>query len=236
MGTLKDLAKASKGGVDPDGEGDTRIAGDVLWSDPAAAEDVTGIVENENRGIGTMFGPDATEDFLRTNGSSLEGFVRTRDRTRARTGRTCRTWTEDSASITTSRGSEAVHGVQRAGLPAVHRGGRAAARNKATFVVLTAEGEWATPAPVAFTAAKPRPNSQPYYDITVGGSDEEGPDGDLRVKRADAEEKDGAEDEEDGKENARCGETRQMTAGGGGGSNRVRVVRAVEPPTGVHAG
>ena len=71
VGTLKDLAKASKGGVDPDGEGDTRIAGDVLWSDPAAAEDVTGIVENENRGIGTMFGPDATEDFLRTNGLSL---------------------------------------------------------------------------------------------------------------------------------------------------------------------
>ena len=28
---------------------------------------------------------------------------------------------------------------------------------------------------------KPRPKCQPYYDITVGGSDEEGPDGNLRV-------------------------------------------------------
>ena len=120
-----------------------------------------------------------------------------------RTGRTCRTWTEDSASITTSRGSEScarcsARRITRSSSRRASGGIRAA---RATFVVLTAEGEWATPAPVAFTAAKPRPNSQPYYDITVGGSDEEGPDGDLRVERADAEEKDGAEDEEDGKEN-----------------------------------
>ena len=200
VGTLKDLAKASKGGVDPDGEGDTRIAGDVLWSDPAAAEDVTGIVENENRGIGTMFGPDATEDFADQRVIARASFARGTRRARgpgehAGHGRRIQRRSRHRG------GRKAVHGVQRAGLPAVHRGGRAAAFQQGDVRGVDRGGEWATPAPVAFTAAKPRPNSQPYYDITVGGSDEEGPDGDLRVERADAEEKDGAEDEEDGKEN-----------------------------------
>ena len=198
VGTLKELAKASKGGVDPDGEGDTQIAGDVLWSDPAAAEDVTGLVNNDNRGIGTMFGPDATEEFLRTNGLSL--VLRSHEGPDAR---------EDRENMPDMDGGFSVdHDIEGVGklctvfsapdYPQFIEEGERRHFNKATFVVLTAEGEWAVPAPVAFTAAKPRPNSEPYYDITVGGSDEEGPDGDLRVERADADE---AEDEEDGKEN-----------------------------------
>jgi serine/threonine-protein phosphatase 5 len=71
VGTLAELAGAWKGGNDPDGEGDAQIAGDVLWSDPAPGGEVTGLVPNENRGIGTMFGPDATEEFLVVNGLSL---------------------------------------------------------------------------------------------------------------------------------------------------------------------
>ena len=47
-----DLESASKGGIDPDGEGTSQIAGDVLWSDPAP--DVEGLIPNDNRGIGTM--------------------------------------------------------------------------------------------------------------------------------------------------------------------------------------
>jgi serine/threonine-protein phosphatase 5 len=31
----------------------------------------------------------------------------------------------------------------------------------------------------SFEAVKPRPRCDPYYDVTVGGSDEEGPDGEL---------------------------------------------------------
>ena len=69
VGTLAELAKAWKGGDDPDGEGDTQIAGDVLWSDPAL--DVNGMIFNENRGIGTMFGADATKKFMETNGVRL---------------------------------------------------------------------------------------------------------------------------------------------------------------------
>jgi serine/threonine-protein phosphatase 5 len=41
----------------------------VLWSDPAP--DVTGLVPNDNRGIGTMFGPDAVKEFMLTNEIAL---------------------------------------------------------------------------------------------------------------------------------------------------------------------
>lgn len=34
LGTLEDLRRASKGGMDPNGLGAARLASDVLWSDP----------------------------------------------------------------------------------------------------------------------------------------------------------------------------------------------------------
>ena len=40
---------------------------------------------------------------------------------------------------------------------------------------------------MSYTAVKPRPKCEPYYDVTVGGSDEEGPDGDLRVDHDDSD-------------------------------------------------
>ena len=50
--------------------------------------------------------------------------------------------------------------------------------------------------PTAFTAARPRPESEPYYDVTVGGSDEEGPDGELaRETRAAASEDEAGREE-----------------------------------------
>lgn len=58
LGNLDDLRKSSKGGADPDGEGNTRLASDVLWSDPGME---SGFVENEKREIGMIFGPDITE-------------------------------------------------------------------------------------------------------------------------------------------------------------------------------
>jgi hypothetical protein len=49
VGTLAHLEAASKGGVDPDGEGASQIAGDVLWSDPAP--DIEGGVVTHSRGV-----------------------------------------------------------------------------------------------------------------------------------------------------------------------------------------
>lgn len=58
LGNLDDLRQSSKGGPDPDGEGTSRLASDVLWSDPGMD---SGFVENEKREIGMIFGPDITE-------------------------------------------------------------------------------------------------------------------------------------------------------------------------------
>jgi len=68
VGNLQDLRKASSGGLDPDGTGNSVIASDVMWSDPTQ---VRGMRLNESRGIGLEFGPDATEEFLHENGLKL---------------------------------------------------------------------------------------------------------------------------------------------------------------------
>ena len=67
--------------------------------------------------------------------------------------------------------------------------------NDASFVVPEDATEWAEPRPVRFAAERPRPRSRPYYDVTVGGSDEEGPDGELA--RAVKREEDEGEDEDE---------------------------------------
>ena len=58
VGTLDDLRGASRGGMDPSGLGSSRLASDVLWSDPTSTP---GFEFNISRGIGMTFGPDVTE-------------------------------------------------------------------------------------------------------------------------------------------------------------------------------
>ncbi|KAL3146432.1 hypothetical protein ABBQ32_003111 [Trebouxia sp. C0010 RCD-2024] len=64
VGSLDDLRAAGKGGLDPNGVGKSVVATDVLWSDPSAQP---GLVENEARGVGLLFGPDITQGFLAAN-------------------------------------------------------------------------------------------------------------------------------------------------------------------------
>ena len=58
LGSLADLRKAFKGGLDPGGLGAARLATDVTWSDPS---NDPGFVENDGRGVGMVFGPEMTE-------------------------------------------------------------------------------------------------------------------------------------------------------------------------------
>lgn len=55
---MEDLARATKGGMDPNGLGASRLASDVLWSDPVGDP---GFQPNVARGVGMCFGPDITE-------------------------------------------------------------------------------------------------------------------------------------------------------------------------------
>ncbi|KAL4457690.1 hypothetical protein ABPG75_012555 [Micractinium tetrahymenae] len=70
VGSLADIAAASKGGEDPEPERqDQRLAVDVLWSDPASQP---GVQLGARPGdVGILFGPDVTEAFLRDNGLRL---------------------------------------------------------------------------------------------------------------------------------------------------------------------
>ena len=77
LGTLEDLQKACKGGINPVGNRTqpvNMLASDLLWSDPVSE---AGMQENAVRGVGLVFGPDKTEEFLRTNGVRL--FVRSHE-------------------------------------------------------------------------------------------------------------------------------------------------------------
>lgn len=192
VGTLAELAKAWKGGDDPDGEGDTQIAGDVLWSDPAL--DVNGMIFNENRGIGTMFGADATKKFMETNGVRL--VLRSHEGPDAREDRT---GMNDMTS-----GFSTDHDVPGVGklctvfsapdYPQFVEEGERRFNGAAAFVTLASDSGYHEPRVTSFEAAKPRPACDPYYDVTVGGSDEEGPDGDLAatVARGDGDDDDDA--------------------------------------------
>ena len=58
VGSIDDLRHGSKGGLDPSGFGQSKLAADVLWSDPAKE---SGFKKNDGRGIGMVFGPEVTE-------------------------------------------------------------------------------------------------------------------------------------------------------------------------------
>ena len=177
VGTLAELAKAWKGGDDPDGEGDTQIAGDVLWSDPSS--DVEGMIFNENRGVGVLFGADATKTFMETNGVSL--VLRSHEGPDAR---------EDRAGMNDmTSGFSVDHDVPGVGklctvfsapdYPQFVEEGERRFDGAGAFVTLASDTGYCEPRVTSFRAVKPRPACDPYYDVTVGGSDEEGPGGDL---------------------------------------------------------
>lgn len=62
LGTLDELSTARRTVLDPPWEGLNLIPGDVLWSDPSMN---LGLSPNKERGIGLLWGPDCTEEFLK---------------------------------------------------------------------------------------------------------------------------------------------------------------------------
>lgn len=64
LGSLRELQNARRFVLNPQGKGPNLIPGDVLWSDPSME---MGLSPNEERGIGLIWGPDITQEFLETN-------------------------------------------------------------------------------------------------------------------------------------------------------------------------
>jgi serine/threonine-protein phosphatase 5 len=72
LGSLDDLETARRSFLDPSGQGHSTILADVLWSDPCLE---SGFASNTARGIGLLWGPDCTEDFLVKNRLKVRGLL-----------------------------------------------------------------------------------------------------------------------------------------------------------------
>lgn len=64
LGLLDELLKARRFVIDPPRVGHNLILGDFLWSDPSMKP---GLSPNKERGIGFLWGPDYTQEFLQKN-------------------------------------------------------------------------------------------------------------------------------------------------------------------------
>ncbi|XP_021728252.1 serine/threonine-protein phosphatase 7-like isoform X2 [Chenopodium quinoa] len=62
LGSFEELSRARRIVLDPPWEGSNLIPGDVLWSDPSPKP---GLSPNAQRGIGLLWGPDCTDNFLK---------------------------------------------------------------------------------------------------------------------------------------------------------------------------
>ena len=168
LGSVEDLRKGSKGGLDPSGFGQSQLAADVLWSDPGKAE---GFLENDARGIGMVFGPDVTSQFLKEN--NLKLIIRSHEGPDAREvrpempnmleGYTMDHETDQGILMTIFSAPDYPQFMS----PDVSRH-----HNKAAVVLLNAP-EYSTPTMRQYEAILPRPQATPYYDIDVPDSDEE---------------------------------------------------------------
>lgn len=169
-GTLDDLARApSKGGLDPNGLGFSRLATDVLWSDPVAEP---GFQLNTSRGIGMVFGPDVTARFLEENGLAL--VLRSHEGPDAREGR------EDLGPMTGgwTLDHDTPHGrlmtvFSAPDYPQFVPESQQRYNNLAAVAVLDPATDYASPSFRQLEAVRPRFEAQPYYDLGVPDSDEE---------------------------------------------------------------
>ena len=141
-----------------------------LWSDPAATG---GLVTNEARGVGLLFGPDVTDQFCRENDVQL--VLRSHEGPDARADR-------DDGLARMMEGYTVDHVGPHGTLATVFSAPdypqfqetEIRSNNLGAVAVLSGPN-WTTPRFVTYQAMLPRPAAQPYYEIDRPGSDDEGP-------------------------------------------------------------
>ncbi|KAJ3677677.1 hypothetical protein LUZ60_003401 [Juncus effusus] len=168
MGSFDELAKARRTVLDPPWEGMNLIPGDVLWSDPSKN---AGLAPNKDRGIGLLWGPDITDEFLKKN--HLKLIIRSHEGPDARDKR------DDLEGM--DKGYTIDHVVDSGQLITVFsapdypqfQATEERYNNHGAYIVLNPP-DYVTPVFRSFEAVRPRPKANPYYDFEdVLDSDEE---------------------------------------------------------------
>ncbi|TVT99147.1 hypothetical protein EJB05_55496 [Eragrostis curvula] len=168
LGSLDELLKARRTVLDPPWEGPNLIPGDVLWSDPSLE---LGLSPNNERGIGLLWGPDITQQFLRTN--NLKLIIRSHEGPDARDKRHDLLGMDKGYTI--DHDGECGKLITLFSAPDYPQFQASEDRynNCGAYIVLNPP-DFATPIFRSFEAVKPRPAAHPFYDFEeVIDSDEE---------------------------------------------------------------
>ncbi|KAG0473872.1 hypothetical protein HPP92_015729 [Vanilla planifolia] len=168
LGSLEELSRARRNVLDPPWEGPNLIPGDVLWSDPSST---MGLSLNVERGIGLLWGPDCTENFL--SKYHLKVIIRSHEGPDARDKRQFLKGIQDGYTIDHEVESGQLITLFSAPDYPQFQATEDRYNNRGAYIVLHPP-DFATPEFHVFEAIKPRPQVNPYYDFEVAiDSDEE---------------------------------------------------------------
>lgn len=168
LGSLDELLKARRSVLDPPWEGQNLIPGDVLWSDPSMKP---GISPNKERGIGLLWGPDYTQEFLKKN--NLKLIIRSHEGPDAREKRPGLGGMDEGYTIDHVVESGKLITVFSAPDYPQFQATEERYKNKGAYIVLESPN-FDTPIFHSFEAISTRPKVNPYYDFEdVIDSDEE---------------------------------------------------------------
>lgn len=168
LGSLEELSKARRSVLDPPWEGMNLIPGDVLWSDPSMNP---GLSPNNERGIGLLWGPDCTEEFLKK--FDLKLVIRSHEGPDAREKRPGLGGMDEGYTIDHVVESGKLITLFSAPDYPQFQATEERYKNKGAYIVLEPPN-FDTPVFHSFEAITPRPKVNPYYDFEdVIDSDEE---------------------------------------------------------------
>ncbi|KAK6288330.1 hypothetical protein POUND7_014509 [Theobroma cacao] len=168
LGSFEELSKARRSVLDPPWEGLNLIPGDVLWSDPSMSP---GLSPNKERGIGLLWGPDCTEEFLKK--FKLKLIIRSHEGPDAREKRPGLAGMDEGYTIDHDVESGKLITVFSAPDYPQFQATEERYNNKGAYVVLKPP-DFDDPEFHSFEAIAPRPKVNAYYDYEdVIDSDEE---------------------------------------------------------------
>ncbi|XP_048140080.1 serine/threonine-protein phosphatase 7 isoform X2 [Rhodamnia argentea] len=175
LGSLEELSKARRSVLDPPWEGLNLIPGDVLWSDPSMSP---GLSPNTERGIGLLWGPDCTEEFLKRYQLKVVSLmfqliIRSHEGPDAREKRIGLAGMDEGYTV--DHIVESGRLITLFSAPDYPQFQATAERykNKGAYIILEPPN-FDNPTFNSFEAVTPRPKANPYYDFQdVIDSDEE---------------------------------------------------------------